>query len=202
MRGRGKRPRSSRPPAPKSTSLLAPMLRSGVGVIVGRLFSRHWGLFRALVIYAASLSVLLGLYSWLNGTRFVYRFLEYNAQATGFLARLFDPAVTVSGTTVTSGWFAAAVVEGCTSLAPLAIFVSAVLAVPARLPFKILGILLGFVALSGVNLVRTTSLVYIGSAFPSALEVVHLLVWQSLMVVFAVALWLAWRRKWGQHGQS
>lgn len=73
---------------------------------------------------------------------------------------------------------------------------------PARVLFKVLGIILGFVVLSGVNLVRTTSLVYIGSAFPSALEVVHLLVWQSLMVVFAVALWLAWRRKWGQHGQS
>lgn len=169
----------------------------GVEGKIRRSFAQHKGLVRALVIYAASLTVLLLFYSWLDGTPFFYRFLEYNAQATGFLARLFDPAVTVGGNRVASGSFAVAVVGGCTSLAPLAIFVSAVLAVPASPMSKVLGILLGFVVLGGVNLMRTTSLFYLGSAFPSALEVIHLLVWQSLMVVFAVALWLAWRRSWG-----
>ena len=164
--------------------------------------SGHREIIRSLVIYAWCLGVLLLLYIWLDGTVMLQHFLEYNAQATGFLAGVFDPGTTVSGQIVESDGFAISIVEECTSLAPLAIFIAAVLAFPASFSRKLLGIALGVVALSAVNLVRTTSLFYIGSAFPETLEVVHLLVWQSLMVIFAVALWLLWMRRWGYHAQS
>ena len=162
-----------------------------------RFLSRHKDMVRGLVIYAWTLAVLLLLYSWLDGTVILQRLLEYNAQATGFLVSAFDPSAAVEGTVVESNSFAISIVEECTSLAPLAIFVAAVLAVPSTLSSKLLGIALGTVVISSANLVRTTSLFYVGSSFPSALEVVHLLVWQSLMVVRAVALWLMWMRRWG-----
>jgi exosortase/archaeosortase family protein len=165
-------------------------------------YARHRNIIRALGIYAWSLTLLLLLYNWLDGTVFLYRFLEYNAQATGLLAKVFDPGVTVDGTTVVSDGSAIVVVKGCTSLAPFAIFASAVFAVPTSLSRKFLGIVGGFVALAALNLVRITSLLYLGSAFPSVLEVVHLLVWQSIMVLLSVVLWLWWRSKWGRDGSS
>lgn len=171
---------------------------SGRWQSVGRFFARHRSILRTLVIYAWSLTVLLLLYDWLDGTVFLYDFLEYNARATGFMAKVFDQAAIVAGTTVLSDGFAINVVKGCTSLAPFAIFVAAVLAVPTSLSRKLLGIVGGFVALATLNLVRTTSLLYLGSAFPSVVEAVHLLVWQSIMILLAVVLWLWWRSKWGR----
>lgn len=174
---------------------------SGRWQSVGLFFARHRSILRALVIYAWSLTVLLLLYDWLDGTAFLYHFLEYNARATGFLVKLFDPAVTVAGTTVLSDGFAIDVVKGCTSLGAFAIFVSAVFAVPTSFSRKFLGIAGGFVALATLNLVRITSLLYLGSAFPSAVESVHLLVWQSIMILLSVVLWLWWRSKWGVEEQ-
>ena len=60
---------------------------------------------------------------------------------------------------------------------------------------------MGIVVLSAINLVRTTSLFYIGMAFPSAMDIAHLLVWQSVMVVFAVTVWFLWMRRWGVAGK-
>ena len=168
---------------------------------LGPLLSRYGDVVRSLVIYAWCLAVLLLLYIWLDGIIMFQHFLEYNAQATGFLAGLFDPTASVTGRIVETDGFAISIVEECTILAPLAIFTAAVLAFPSTIFRKMLGIALVVVVLSAVNLVRTTSLFYIGSTFPETLEVVHLLVWQSLMVIFAVALWLVWMRRWGSYGQ-
>ena len=202
MPGKPKGPRRSRGPGRQATDWhgRAPDLSSLRAL--GPLLSRYRDVVRSLVIYAWCLGVLLLLYIWLDGTLILQHFLEYNAQATGFLARLFDPTATVTGRIVETDGFAISIVEECTILAPLAIFTAAVLAFPSTISRKVLGITLGVLVLSAVNLVRTTSLFYIGSAFPETLEVVHLLVWQSLMVIFAVALWLVWMRRWGSYGQA
>ena len=186
----------SRGQPPKARQQTGGQWRLGPLATAGAVLSRHREIIRALVIYAWALTVLLLFYWWLDGTVFLQRFLDFNASATGFLARLFDSTATVSDNMVTSDGFAIIIVEECTSLAPLAIFVAAVLAVPSTISGKALGIVLGFVVLFTVNLVRTTSLFYIGSAYPSSMEVVHLLVWQSIMVAVAVSLWFLWMRRW------
>ena len=202
MPARGKRPRRTQWTSawPSVRHRRQPLL--GLIETVRAFLSRNRDVIRSLVIYGWCLGVLLLFYTWLDGTVIFQRFLEYNAQATGFLAGSFEPGATVSGRIVESEGFAISIVEECTSLAPLAIYIAAILAFPASFSRKLLGIVLGVVALSAVNLVRTTSLFYVGSAFPETLEVVHLLVWQSLMVIFAVALWLLWMRRWGYHGRA
>ena len=57
---------------------------------------------------------------------------------------------------------------------------------------KAFGAALGLVALTLVNLVRIISLFLIGSAYPEYLEVAHLLVWQTAIILFAIVLWLLW----------
>ena len=163
--------------------------------IIWLFLKRHWVIVRVLALYAASLIALLILYSQLAGTSLLDRFLELNAQATGFLLNTLGADARTQSNVVMSEEFAVTIVEGCVALAPAAIFVSGVLAYPSRLSRKLLGIALGLVVLLTVNLVRTSSLFYIGATFPSMLEVAHYLVWQSIMVLLSVALLLMWVRR-------
>ena len=171
------------------------------GLAVG-LLARHRRMVRALLIYAGSLLGLLFLYGRLDGTPLMEPLLRFNAQTTGFLASAFVSNIQVSGSQILSDTVAFRIVAECTSLAPFAIFVAAIVAFPATLSRKLLGILLGFVALSAVNLVRITSLIYIGVTFPEALDVAHLLVWQSVMVMVSVMFWLVWMRRYAYQSSS
>ena len=56
-----------------------------------------------LVAYAISLLAFLWLYVRFSSTGPVEEFLDWNADATGFLARIFNVDTFVSGNVVTSG---------------------------------------------------------------------------------------------------
>jgi hypothetical protein len=47
-----------------------------------------------------------------------------------------------------------------------------------------------------INEVRLISLFYIGIYAPAIFDTTHLLVWQSLMILFALGLWLLWAYKY------
>ena len=55
-----------------------------------------------------------------------------------------------------------------------------------------LGAVLGLVVLTVVNLFRIMSLFWIGMAYPEYLNVAHLLVWQTAIILLAIVLWLFW----------
>ena len=76
---------------------------------------------------------------------------------------------------------------------------AALVAFPSRLAHKSLGVLIGVLGLSLVNLARTVSLYYVGAFYPDLLDLSHLVVWQSLMIVFAILLWLLWARGAARH---
>ncbi|MBI4284085.1 MAG: archaeosortase/exosortase family protein [Chloroflexi bacterium] len=160
------------------------------------------GLMRPLVVYGVTLMTLLFLYYWFVNSSLIGPFLDYNARATGWLLQLFRLPVDVQGNVVVSNPFSLLIVGECTALASLAIFTGGVIAVPSHLRSKLLGIVLGASVLSLVNVVRTASLFYVGYEYPAAYEVAHLLVWQSVMVVLAVGLWLLWVSRWAGHATA
>jgi len=100
----------------------------------------------------------------------------------------------VQDNVVTSGPLALTIVLECTSLPFLSILFAGIIAFPSTIFQKLWGAVLGAVILSLVNLVRTTSLLLIGLSFPSALDSAHILVWQALMIITAVSLWILWWR--------
>ena len=163
-------------------------------LLIKALWIRYSTISRVLLIYAISLFALLWLYVELYGSPVLNTFLVWNAEATGFLASLFGPEVFVQDNLVIAGSFAARIVPECTGLAPLAVFLSGVIAFPTTLGHKLWGIILGLVVLSAVNIVRTTSLLFIGMFSWAAQDVAHILVWQSLMIILAVVLWVLWWR--------
>ena len=117
---------------------------------------------------------------------------EWTATGTGAALNLVGESTVVHGTILSSNSFAVNIVAECTAVGPLVLFVGAVMAYPSPLISKGLGVLLGLVVRSAVNLARIMSLFWIGSTYPQYLSVAHLLVWQTAIILLAIVLWLFW----------
>ncbi len=91
--------------------------------------------------------------------------------------------------------FGISVVTACTGVFIGGLFAMAVLLFPTTWRARIIGLGVGVVGLYVVNLIRLVSLYYVGIHWPGAFDTVHQLVWQSLLIAIAVALWLLWAGK-------
>ena len=76
------------------------------------------------------------------------------------------------------------------------IFTAAVIYFPSSLKEKLLGLIIGLAGIFVINQIRLVSLFYIGAYAPGIFETAHLLVWQSLMILLAIGLWLIWAYKY------
>lgn len=86
------------------------------------------------------------------------------------------------------------VVPDCGALPSMAIFVAAILAFPARLWKKLVGMLLGIPALYIINVARLACLAVIGAYWGNGkeFEFAHEYVWQAVYIIFVVMVWLLW----------
>jgi exosortase/archaeosortase family protein len=75
------------------------------------------------------------------------------------------------------------------------IFLSAVLAFPAPWTSKAVGLVLGVVAIQLVNLVRVVALFLTGVYLPDFFDSSHTVVWQSIVILFGVLLWIFWANR-------
>jgi exosortase/archaeosortase family protein len=58
----------------------------------------------------------------------------------------------------------------------------------------VLGILVGLCAVQALNVVRVVTLFYLGQWSPKAFEWAHLYVWQALIMLDVLVVWLIWIR--------
>ena len=143
-------------------------------------------------VVGASLLLSLGIYFGFLGSSWVERVSQWTATWSSLGLNLFGLSTTVNGTIVSSNRFAVNIVAECTAVGPLVLFMGAVAAYPTAWKSKGKGLLLGATVLTSVNLVRIMSLFWIGSNYPRYLDVAHLLVWQTLIILLAIVLWLFW----------
>ena len=122
-------------------------------------------------------------------------YLRVNAQVSGAIIGLFDDSVTVNGQSISGRQSSLLIERGCDAIEPSALFVAGVLAFPAAFMSKIPGMLLGTVCLMVLNLARIVSLFYVRRFWPSAFEMMHIDVWQSLFVLLAILFWILWAVK-------
>ena len=123
-------------------------------------------------------------------------YTTFVAQESKVVLNLFGEDARVVGQVLTSRRFSVTIFNGCNGLEAILIFVSGVLAFPAPWPRKLLGVALGFVAIQVFNAVRVVCLFYVGILRPQWFNVSHVFVWQSLVIVFGVVLWLVWVRRY------
>ena len=147
---------------------------------------------RSWLILGASLGLALAVYYGSLGSSWLDVIAEWTATWTSKAINLFGGSTTVSGTLLISDNFVANVVAECTAIGPIILYIGAVVAYPASKRAKLAGVAAGVVVLTAVNLVRIISLFWIGEAYPEYLDVVHLLVWQSAIILLAIIMWLLW----------
>lgn len=122
------------------------------------------------------------------------------ADVSGVLMSVFDEDVVVRGNIIASAstGFAIAIERGCNGIEAVIILVAAMLAYPARWRDRLIGIAVGFVCVQALNLIRIISLYYLGNWNRVWFDWFHLYVWQALIVVDALVvflIWLSWIRR-------
>jgi exosortase/archaeosortase family protein len=163
-------------------------------------FGQFWFRNRRIIVPALTFFIIVGLfiflYSLIVASRPFHGFMEFTAQITGFMLNLTGRGVKVIDIVVSSSQFSFQIVDLCTAIMPMMIFTAAVLAYPSRVKEKLLGLLIGLTGIFVVNQIRLVSLFYIGAYAPGIFETAHLLVWQSLMILLAIGLWMIWVYKY------
>ena len=113
------------------------------------------------------------------------------ANAVGSNAVVTDNLIAVGGMTLNIN-------HECTGVFVLFVLVSFILAYPATWRAKLLGMGVGIVILSAVNVIRIATLVRVVESYPGAFEYFHEYVWQGafLMLVTLYAMtWVEWARR-------
>ncbi len=152
---------------------------------------------RFFVLFLVLLLTLFGLeITTFAQTHFVLPFTAGLAKVSVFLVLLFDDQVAASGKIISSlrNGFAVEIQPGCNGVEALIILFSAIMAFPSTFKQKLVGLTIGFFAIQSLNLVRIISLFYMGQYSMVAFTWFHLYLWQALIILDALVVWLLWLR--------
>jgi len=116
------------------------------------------------------------------------------ARISAGLLQTFDPDVHAYGVVIQSlkNGFGVSIQPGCNGVEACIILIAAMLAFPAPWKYKLAGI--GIAAVQGVNIVRVISLFYLGQWNMKVFEFAHLYLWQALIMLDVLVVWLLWVR--------
>lgn len=123
-------------------------------------------------------------------------FTSFIADVSVWIIQLFDENVGAVANIIrdkTTG-FGVRIERGCNGVEALIILFAAIFAFPAPIKNKVIGFTIGFFAIQGLNLVRIVSLFYLGQWNQVAFEWFHLYLWQALIIMDALVVWLVWLR--------
>lgn len=123
-------------------------------------------------------------------------FTSLIADVSVWIVQLFDDNVEAFRNVIrnsTTG-FGVRIERGCNGVEAVIILFAAIFAFPAPLKNKLLGFVIGFFAIQLLNLVRIVSLFYLGQWNQVAFEWFHLYLWQALIILDALVVWLIWLR--------
>ena len=123
-------------------------------------------------------------------------FTSFVADVSVWFIQLFDDNVMAISNVIrdkTTG-FGVRIERGCNGVEAVIILFAAIFAFPAPVKNKVIGFVIGFFAIQGLNLVRIVSLFYLGQWNQVAFEWFHLYLWQALIIMDALVVWLVWLR--------
>jgi exosortase H (IPTLxxWG-CTERM-specific) len=118
------------------------------------------------------------------------------ARLSAGLVTLFDPNVAAFGRILqsTRNGFAVSIEAGCNGVEAALILICAMVAFPAPWKHRLVGMAIGLVAVQALNVVRVVTLFYLGQWSERAFEWAHLYLWQALVMLDVLIVWLFWIR--------
>lgn len=127
---------------------------------------------------------------------FVVPWTDTLAAISAGVVKVLDPSVVSEGKVLRSSrnGFAVSIEAGCNGVEASIVLVAAILAFPAPLKRKLVGLSAGILAVQGLNIVRVISLFYLGQWSLDAFAFAHQYVWQALIMLDVLIVWLLWVR--------
>lgn len=125
---------------------------------------------------------------------FVLPLTSLLATISGSLIELLGREIITSGVIIydVKTPFGVEIAAGCNGVEAMILLAAAMLAFPAPVRSKLIGLAIGFVAIQGLNLIRIVSLFFLGLWNHQAFEWAHLYLWQALIMLDVLIVWLLW----------
>ena len=149
---------------------------------------------RAAGTYILSLVILGSLYMLLLSQGILNSYLNLNAYGTSTILNFLGQPAKTTANIINTPEVDLQMIPECTPLLPAIILIAAMTVGSQHLKEKLYGVLVGFIALSAINFVRTVSLYFVAAHQPQWFDNAHLILWQSLMVVLTIGLWFLWEK--------
>jgi exosortase H (IPTLxxWG-CTERM-specific) len=102
------------------------------------------------------------------------------------------------GTVMRSPRFALDVQNGCNGVEAMILLAAAILAFPATLRSRLIGLAITSVAIQMVNVVRLSTLFWLGEHHRRIFDFFHVAVWQSLVILAAISMFVLWSWKFAE----
>lgn len=122
-------------------------------------------------------------------------FTKFITRIAAVLLNIAGQGVVVDGTIIRSKTFAVDVENGCNGIEAIILLVAAIGAFPAGWKQKLIGIVGGFFAVEALNTFRVAMLFWLGDHFRKFFQLFHVAVWQSIIILLTVGLFLLWSWK-------
>ncbi len=153
--------------------------------------TRFFVLFVVLIVSLFTLEI-----TNLAQQHFVIPFTSVIADFSVWIVKFFDENVVSHANVIRDrvNGFSVRIEAGCNGVEALIILFAAIFSFPAPLKNKLIGFAIGFFAIQGLNMVRIVSLFYLGQWNRVAFEWFHLYLWQALIILDALVVWLIWLR--------
>lgn len=152
---------------------------------------------RFLLQFLAILCTLFSLQIWQPVRQsMVMPYTESLASLSASIIRPFDQNVANTGRVLqnTASGFGVSIESGCNGVEAAIFLIAAIFAFRAPWPHKLAGAAAGVCTIQLLNLVRIISLFYLGQWNRALFEWAHLYLWQVLIMVDVLAVWLLWLR--------
>jgi archaeosortase B (VPXXXP-CTERM-specific) len=150
--------------------------------------------YRFVGLFAIYLGLIAVGYPWL--TKRAISVVEALTTATAVIGTgilsLVTQEATRSGSLMQLGTFGVLIIEECTGVFEMLIFMAAVLAYPTGWRDKLLGFALGIPLLYLFNLARIIVLLWVGRFHNELFEFMHIYFWQATLILMITSVWLLW----------
>lgn len=152
---------------------------------------------RFLTIFSLVTAVLFGL-EMLNPVQIavIEPWTNGLARLSAWLMKIFDADVISNGRVLQSqrSGLGVSIEAGCNGVEAAIILIGGVLAFPAPWWNKMIGIFMGVAAVQAANVLRVISLFYLNMWSKEAFNFAHLYLWQALIMLDVLIVWLLWMR--------
>ncbi|RID97958.1 exosortase H [Simplicispira hankyongi] len=154
-----------------------------------------------LVFLALQLSLFgINMLNWVQQ----HLVLPWTALLARFCAELvvwFDSSAAATGKVLwnTQTGFGVSIEPGCNGIEACIVLFAAIVAFPERWRHKLLGIGAGFFAVQALNVLRIISLFYLGQWNTAVFNFAHEYLWQGLIMIDVLMVWLLWVRAGRKH---